>query len=190
MNLSYNSNQLQELESIYLASRNANDLGPLYKALLKVGKTLLVAYCNSKGIRFSLERKNEIIEDAVTRLLEMYLKYANQKSITLAGRLHLEIKFQLHNPKQIRLNNLVSIPFQTSTLNIDKEETDTKTYIDILNEATDIQGKRIVIDLYRARYYKRAILNINKYTEKKSIYKYAREIDFVWRTLHNKERRN
>jgi len=185
----FDGDKLQQLEAIFLVSRNVQDLEPLYVALISAGKTLYKAYSRGIGLRLSAVRTEEIIHDAVTRLIEMYLKHPDQQSMPLPIRLHLELKYQLHNPKQIKVDQVVPVTTMMSADTEVPEAPQPDRYIDTLQDAPDLDGKRIVVDLYRFRYYKRAILAIEKYTDRSLIYKYAKEIDKVWCVLHNKRRK-
>jgi hypothetical protein len=115
----------------------------------------------------------------------MYLKHPEQSSMPLVSRLYLEIKFQLHNPKQIRADKLEEIPIHHSCQEIACEP-DVASYVAKLADDWRVDGRRVVVDLYRHQYYRRAVLAVAKYTGQDWCRLHAVELHTVWRMLRKK----
>jgi hypothetical protein len=170
------------VEARYLETRAPEDLQSLYNRLIPAGRTLLSPLLGKLGIGFTVERRREIVHDAVTRLLEMYLKNPGQHSMPLASRLHLELVFQLHNPKQVRTDQTPELPETAGYYHQVNGEGRTPVSDYLLKIAADkrVKGKHIVYDLYRNKYYKRAILKIETYTPRQWIYEHAVELRTIF----------
>ena len=184
----FDKQELQDLEAVFLDSRDVNDLAPLYDKLIIATGVILYSYMRRKNLTFNIDKRNEIIHDAVCRLLEMYLKHPEQPSIPLAGRIYWEIIFRLHNKKVMQADKLyqMQIPIHHPAPEIPlKEYEDAKN---VIMDDDRLYYKMIMIDLYKNRYYKRAILAIEKYTKRYIIYEYAIELKQIWDTLHWSDR--
>jgi len=172
--------ELQRLEGVYLSSRDQDDMGTLYLALIDAGGIILNAYLAKKCIKLNSGRRSEIVHDASTRLLEMYLKYDDQESMPIYKRMCTEINFQLHNRKQIKYDQCGGItPFMESKQE-KKPAPELALFISDIQADAGVDGKRIVIDLYMARYYKWAILEIAKYTSRVWIREKAVELRTIY----------
>jgi hypothetical protein len=178
--MGYDQAELQRLEGVYLSSRDAADIGPLYSELLVAGRTILFLYSEKKGIRLRESRRQEVVHDAATRLLEMYLKYDDQKSIPLLSRMYKEVIFQLHNRKQIKYDQCGGL-YPTIPVKQENEPgKDLALFVCDISQDCQVDGKRIVVDLYLARYYKWAILAIEKYTSRQWIREHAVELRTIY----------
>lgn len=184
--MGFDGAELQRLEAVYLASRNEKDLEPMYSALLIAGKVLLKSYLSKIGLRLSLDRRQEVVHDATTRLLSQYLKKPEQESIPLVSRMHLELLYQLHNPSQVKIDQQIELTPQHSLPLYEEESTEPVDYVTMIGSDETVQGKRIIVDLHRNRYYKRAILTIAEYTPKAWIYNHAVELHTIWQILKMK----
>ena len=169
--------QMQEIETKYLLSRSDCDLMAFYSLMVARGKVYLGNMVSKLGLRFSSASKAEKVHDAVTRLLELYMR-PEPKSRNVQQQLHLELTFQLHNRKA-KLWNKVGTLCDNETVPMNPEKTLKQNYIKKILE-DNINGKHIIVDLYRFRYYKRAILAIEKYTTRRWIYDHAQELRLVW----------
>lgn len=155
-------NILTNLEKDYLDNKTKDNLGKLYLECLKATKIILNSYLKTKGINISIDRKEQVIEDATTRLIEMYLKRPEYKDVPFSSRLYHEIRFQLHNKKQQKIDKTTSTEL---TQEIEIPEYEIKEEVNYLKELEKHPlHKQITIILYRNSYYKRAILSIEKIT--------------------------
>jgi hypothetical protein len=173
------------LEAVFLCTRNPEDLEPVYRALIKAGRVLLSAYQKKKGFRLGAVRAGEVVEDAATRLLEMYLKHDDQKSIPLSSRMHWEILYQLHNPQRVRADQVATVD-ERHPANRRQDQTDQAGYIAAIVADDRVDGKKIIVDLYRYKRYKPAILAIARYTRQEWIRQHAVELHTIWQTLRGK----
>lgn len=73
-----------------------------------------------------------------------------------------------------------------TVLKVNHEPKDISTFLDVIIESGGERGKRVVVDLYRATYYKRAILAIALYMPKQWIYNHAVELKTVFDLLKKK----
>lgn len=178
--MGYDQAELQRLEGVYLASRDTADLSPLYSALLHAGGIILASYRAKKGIKLGSGRCQEVVHDAATRLLEMYLKYDDQESMPISNRLYLEVKFQLHNKQQIKVDQCSGLHPAIPVKQGKEPGKDLALFVCDISQDCQVDGKRIVVDLYLARYYKWAILAIEKYTSRQWIREHAVELRTIY----------
>ena len=178
----YDNQKLQELQIKYLASRSQEDLTAFYQASMEACKILLRAYCRRIGLQLHPNNRDEIVHDAVARMIEWYLKYPDRtEPIPVAGRLNNEILWRLHSPQQKKadlacgeLDSTMSAP-EREVVDLDP----TSFLIDLKNDSR-VDGWRILLQLYRSRYYKTAILEIAKYTPKPWIMNHAVQLRTIF----------
>lgn len=173
------------MEAVFLCTRDPEDLAPLYRGLVSAGRIILAAYQKKKGFRLGSVRFGEVVEDAATRLLDMYLKHPDQGSIPLSTRMHSEIKYQLHNPQRVRLDQQPTVEENQSYGRAGSNQ-DRSVYIDSIVADNRVDGKKIIVDLYRYKRYKLAILAIAKYTRQEWIRLHAVELHTIFMMTRRK----
>lgn len=174
----FDEEALKRLQDDYLGSKTPDSLSALYHGLLSASQVLLKSRLDKLGKYYPANERDILAHDAVTRMLEMYLKRPNQGPMQIVSRLNLEIRFQLHNPKIIKQNYEGSLDGLAAAGPVKKP--DELQYFSRVAEDPDVDGRHIIVDLYRYRYYKHAILAIAKYTKKSWIYSHCKELRNIW----------
>jgi len=175
---------LKDLETLYNSNPNEKTLDLMYKEFKLVTQVLFMSHCKKKGLYYSKDTRDQHIHDATTSLIEMYIrKYPY--TCPIRTRLYKEILFILHRPTNVRkerrtcsLEQYIEITNREPHIEVEETATNIAEYPTVVAQHT--QGKRIVIDLYAATYYKKAILKIATYVDKKWIYAHAVELKTIF----------
>lgn len=182
----FDAEELQRAEGVYLADRSDDALAVFYALLLKAAPIVLRSYASSIAFRIPRHRVQELCHDAVTRLLERYLKDQEARSIPVSSRLFHEVRYQLSNPTRRRYEQRVgSLSITHHRECVDIERAEVKDYLANFLQVGDA-GKRVIFILYASRSYKGAILEIAGVMGKPWIYRNAEKLATVYKTIHRR----
>ena len=178
--------ELQELQTLYNANPTEALLSKMFVEFKKVTAVLFASHCRKLGLYYDYYTRQQYIEDATTSLITMYIRKFPYEC-PIRTRLYKEVLYILHNrQKQLRDKKHCSLEayIEANPLLTKKkeEEKDPYTFTSVI--AQHAEGKRIVVDLYTATSYKKAILKISTYVDKSYIYRHAKELHTIWQNVH------
>jgi hypothetical protein len=175
-------------QSVYILTRSDIALGELHKECVAIARNMVEHITWTTKYTMSPDRAMQIAQDGAVNLMEYYLKKRDyvvrffNKRMQHIIREILYSKYGRHaNDNRWEQHNIQLDDEHNEIACKEEEEKLDLTYAleDILSEHPD--GKRIVIDIYRARTYKSAILTINKYVSKRWIYDRAEKLYRVYK---------
>lgn len=186
--MGYDGKALEETEAEYLATRCPEVLARYYFQLLEATGVLLSAYMRKKGLVFSADKKREVIHDTAAGIVEYYLKHPERThSLGIHGKINMQILHQLHSSKARRWNNEdVELDADLAAPTKVVEELDPMTFVDDIRKDSRVEGKRIIFDLYTAKYYRSAIKRIALYTPKPWMYNHATQLATIFRNTRDR----
>ena len=175
-------------QAIYLLTRDDRALGELYKECAVITRDRLAYVLHTTQFAMDEERFDRVVNDATMNLLEYYLKkddyvvkFFNQRLLQEVrrilylphGRLANDNKWEKRTVQLDETYDSIAAPTAVEAIDL------TYALQDVLTEHP--RGRQIVIDIYRARTYKAAILTISTYVDKRWIYDRAEKLYRVYK---------
>jgi len=163
--------KLKTLHDLYIATRDRDAWWAMYQEALIGIVPIYRSYVRSSGV-FARDHHDNC-EAIVYRLLERFLRIEQYRVSNWVSALYLEIKFFFANrPRESGLAHDIEAP---ASMQVEESNP-----IDTLLSDHEIEAKKIVVDLYQAIYYRRAVKKISSYTPRQKIYEYAVELKHIF----------
>lgn len=175
-------------QAVYILTRDDIALGELYKECIDITRDRLSYALHSTQFSMDRDRFDRVVNDATINLLEYYLKKRDYVVRFFNQRLLQEVRRVLYSPHGVHANDNKwdkrNVQLADEHAEIESPQLEEKTDLsyalqDILSEHE--YGKKIVIDIYRSKTYKAAILTISKYVSKRWIYDRAEKLYRVYK---------
>lgn len=181
-----NDKLAKEFQRRYLEGERGA-LSGLYAECRHIAYILARAYCKKHGLFFTDEKIDDAVQAALSRILARF-NPGPYKIRFFYQVIHIEIVHELsngHGPKAELLNGFLSLETVPEPAGEDaKSNGDKRGYFnDILSGPN---GSRIIVDLWRYRVYREAVLSIDGYCTRGFIRNNVERIFHVWSMMHGK----
>lgn len=170
----------QELQKIYLQTRDEKILFKIKNESFKLCKIIIFKELRRTGLKQTMEQIDFISDDASMRFIEMYLKYPSWSCRSFPSRLRHEVLYQMYNRKKKLLDKTVSINNIEieSTDNFKKENTDFVIQ-DIICDT--IYWRNVFLNCYKARSFKSFVLSLTQFVSKRWVLDHAARLKKLYK---------
>jgi hypothetical protein len=162
-------------------------LSGLYAECRHLTEALAKAYCKRYGLYITDERMEDTVTVALSSVLSRY-RNPEYKIRNFYQVFNIEVVHQLSNhrgPKAKMLDGFVALETIPEQAGAEGKPAESKRgyFKDILSGPN---GKRIIVDLWRYRVYREAVLSIDGYCTRGFIRINAGRLAHIWRVMHGK----
>ena len=169
--------KIYTLQDIYLCTRSNLILDLLYKEILILAEKIVY----KKQHKMPFQKQKERAESAAIRFLQMYLNHKNWSCYNFPVRLGLDVTYVLYRKEQRNIDNMYQLNYNlTAPEPVSKENLDS-VLEDI--QADSIHWKKIFLLCYKARSYKKFILDLSEIESKRFIYDHAARLHKIYKRL-------
>lgn len=176
-----NDTEATKYQFLYRLTGNDEYFQRLFLACFNTSEMITKDYLRKHSLFFPPEKVYDVAVDAAARLTERIKRRPEYHVRVFRSSLYLEVKFALHNNKiQCWDKELPLIEEHYLIPNPTKEYGE-----DLRDPLQDIlalpNGKKIVMALYRASSYRKAILHIATFVPKRIIYDHAGRLHDIYK---------
>lgn len=172
--------EAQELQRKWAATWQDSFAAELLVVMVDICKILLKDLLAKNRLVIVHETFVEKAQDAATRLWFLMKRDAREECYrvrSFKSRLYLEVKFQMYHPSA-----QVQAPDVTANVEYHKAQPIVYSHQDEWDEVKSYpQGNKIILILFRSVYYKRAILQIEKFMGRAWCYAHAHALDILFK---------
>jgi hypothetical protein len=189
---------LEALHDVYQQCKTHDNWGAMYIELATATKSVTQTLCAAHKLRLSEDRIDDVVSDVSLRIANRFLtrEYTVKNWYSL---IYLDAKSVMFDRKTQRLDAQPALRGARPVLTTFRDESG---YVSDIIADRDIDGRRIVKDLFLTRLkksrrtsmqshhereYKTAINTIAAYTPREHIYRYAVEFRAIFDTLRIRE---
>jgi hypothetical protein len=182
-----NDKLAKEFQRRYLEGERGA-LSGLYAECRHIAYILAKAYCKKHGLFFTDEKIDDAVQAALSRIIARF-NPGPYEIRSFYQVIHIEIVHELsngHGPKAELLNGILSLETVPEQAGAEGEPIENKRgyFNDILSGPN---GSRIIVDLWRYRVYREAVLSIGGYCTRGFIRNNAERLASIWRVMHGKD---